>query len=138
MPTLEVLAYCARNQPSLICPVISAGTRDTVYAAFYRISNSNPIRIGEYYVGDVAGLSAMVKEPAVFVGSELHSYHTLAGTVVKVVEAVPNGVVVAQLAVKRFEDGESDDVLSLSPLYLKESTARAFQRGHNDTTEVKG
>ena len=38
VPTLEVLAYNARNAPALICPIINA-VRDTVYAAFYRIKN---------------------------------------------------------------------------------------------------
>jgi hypothetical protein len=33
---------------------------------------------------------------------------------------------VALLVLARFQRGESDDVLSLAPLYLKESTARAF------------
>jgi tRNA threonylcarbamoyladenosine biosynthesis protein TsaB len=124
VPTLEVLAYHARNESSLICPVISAGTRDTVYAAFYRAQDDNVIKIGEYYVGGMAGLSAMVREPVVFVGSGIHAISLTGGN--RAVEAAPCGSAVARLASIRLAMGESDDVLGLTPLYLKESTARAF------------
>lgn len=126
VPTLEVLAHNARNETSLICPVISAGTKDTVYAAFYRAKDGYVARISEYYVGDLSGLAKMVKEPVVFVGSEIRSHVSLTGIGERVVEAAPNGAAVARLAAKRLERGESDDILSLTPLYLKESTARAF------------
>lgn len=133
VPTLEALAYSARNESSLICPIISAGTKDTVYAAFYRTRDSDVARVSEYYVGDVRGLSKMVTEPTVFVGSRAESYRRLISQEigsskisVAVVEAVPNAAVVARLAAIRLEQGESDDVLSLTPLYLKESTAQAF------------
>jgi hypothetical protein len=39
----------------------------------------------------------------------------------------PTGAVIAALARDRLESGENDDVLSLTPLYLKESTAKAFK-----------
>jgi len=43
IPTLEALAYSTRNQPSKICAVISAGIRDTVYAACYRVNKGEII-----------------------------------------------------------------------------------------------
>ncbi len=130
VPTLEALAHNARNTSSLICPIISAGTGDAVYAACYHAQDGSIIRAGEYYVGSVPGLSERVKEPAILVGTGVESYCRLigqaAGNTVKAVEAVPSGAVVAILAAKRLEKGESDDALSLTPLYLKESTARAL------------
>jgi tRNA A37 threonylcarbamoyladenosine modification protein TsaB len=45
---------------------------------------------------------------------------------VKTVEALPSGASVAALAAARLEKGSGDDTLSLTPLYLKESTAKAF------------
>ncbi len=133
VPTLEALAYGARNEASLICPVISAGTGDTVYAAFYRAKDGIVVREGEYYVGNAPGLAAMLKEPTVFVGLEAETYSGLIrealGSLkisIGALEAVPNGAVVARLAAIRLEHGEGDDALSLTPLYLKESTARAF------------
>lgn len=47
-------------------------------------------------------------------------------TKARALEASPSGAAVAILAGGRLERGKSDNVLSLTPLYLKESTARAF------------
>jgi tRNA threonylcarbamoyladenosine biosynthesis protein TsaB len=145
VPTLEVLAYIARNEESIICPVISAGARDTVYAACYRIQDGNVIRAGEYYVGDLQGLTKMITEPAVMVGPRAKSYCEIisrasgSSTVsIRAVEAVPCGGAVARLAEIRLEQGESDDVLSLTPLYLKESTARAFLSRYAGKAQVRG
>ena len=64
------------------------------------------------------------------VGQGTESYLQLYGGVlkspVKAIEAAPDGAVVALLANQRIEKGESDDTLALTPLYLKESTAKAF------------
>jgi len=140
VPTLEVLAYSARNNRGQICSIIYAGTKDTVYAAFYRSQNSAVSRVGDYYVGDLPGLSKMVKESTVLVASEAKSYRQLisqsigsADIDIKAVEGVPRGATVALLAAARLSRGDSDDALSLEPLYLKESTARAFL----DRTRVK-
>ena len=45
---------------------------------------------------------------------------------VEALESIPSGASVALLATARLENGERDDTLALAPLYLKESTARAF------------
>ena len=77
------------------------------------------------------GLAKLMEEPSVIIGTELDTYLKSIREVnpalkVDAIEAVPRGATVALLALQRFTRGESDDVLSLSPLYLKESTARAF------------
>ncbi len=138
VPTLEVLAYNARNIPALICPIIHAGARDTVYAAFYRMKNGSITRVGEYYVGDIQKLLEMVREPAVFLGSGAQFYSDLIAQTpdslrvnVETIENVPRGPSVALLAAARLEHGQSDNPLSLEPLYLKESTARAFSGKHS-------
>ncbi len=133
VPTLEALAYSARHESSLICAVISVGTRDAVYAAGYRSGDGMVARVGEYYVGDVKGLTGMITGPAVLVGAGAEAYRQIvtkemasSQISVKAVEAIPGGASVACLAEQRLERGEKDDVLSLTPLYLKESTAKAF------------
>ena len=142
VPTLEALAYGARNEASLICPIISVGTRDMVYATFYRAKDGNVTRTSEYYVGSVQGLSEMVKEPTAFVGLEAESYSMLisqvTGISIKAVEAAPSGSAVALLAANHLEQGESDDVLSLTPLYLKESTAQAILGRYAGNAQVRG
>lgn len=130
VPTLEALAYDARREVPLVCAVIGVGTGDAVYAALYRPENGMVCRIGEYYVGDVKGLMGMITESAVLAGSGVQAYAQIiekeAGLRIKTVEAVPGGAAVACLAARRLARGERDDVLSLAPLYLKESTAKAF------------
>jgi len=145
VPTLEVLAYNARNTPAQICPIIYAGTKDTVYSAFYRTKNDTVTRVGEYYVGDLKGLSERVKEPTVFIGAEAKAYSQLIGQAlgssgidIEAIEDVPKGATVALLAAIRLKRGDSDDALSLEPLYLKESTARAFQSKYSRSAQAKG
>ncbi len=144
VPTLEVLAFNARDVSSLICPVISTGTGDTVYAACYRSQQDSVTRVGEYYVGEVKGLSAMINEPINFVGSDVQKYKDLISQVpgltagIETLESAPKGSSVALLAAMRLERGESDDALALAPLYLKESTARAFQNKYLKSVQTKG
>lgn len=129
--TLEALAFQAKKSSKLICPIVFAGTKDTVYAGFYRRQDGALVREGEYYVGDLSGLAKMISEPVVLIGTGIDSYlrtikQARARIDIEAIEDAPRGASVALLALARFQRGESDDVLSLAPLYLKESTARAF------------
>ena len=140
--TLEVLAYSAGNTSCLICPIIDAGTKDTVYAAFYRTTDGAVTKVSEYFVGSIQGLSEIVRESVVFVGSGVQAYGKLisqmlgsTGIDVKAMEDRPKGSTVAMLAATRLEHGETDDVLSLTPLYLKESTAKAFQSRYTGSVQ---
>ncbi len=144
MSTLEVLAYQARNMPGLICPIINAGAGDMVYAAFYRSKDGGIVsRIGEYYVGDIQGLAEIVKESVVLVGAEAGAYSQLINQAlgspdkIRVIEDMPRGSTVALLAAARFERSKNDDVFSLVPLYLKESTAKAWVNKYSRNAQVK-
>ena len=143
--TLEVLAYNARNTTAQICSIINTGTKDAVYAAIYHRENDTVSRTGEYYVGNIQGLAAMLKEPTIFIGSEAKTYSRLISQMpgtsnisIEAREDTPKGSTVALLAARRLVRGESDDVLSLTPLYLKESTARAFQNKYSRNGQAKG
>ena len=144
VPTLEVLAYMAGKAPGLICPIIDAGAGGAVYAAFYRAGNGTVIRTGEYYVGDIPGLAGLVKEPVTLTGPGAKDYRRLIGQAVgslvniEAREETPGGAAVAWLAKVRLERGEGDDVLSLAPLYLKESTAQAFRNKYARTAPAEG
>jgi len=130
VPTLAALAFTARNEASLICSVIAVGAGDAVYAGLYRPRDSGIKRIGDYYIGDVKGLTALITGPCVMVGSGVQPYAQLttraSGIKVRAIEALPGGAAVASLAAVRLARGDSDDALSLTPLYLKESTAKVF------------
>jgi tRNA threonylcarbamoyladenosine biosynthesis protein TsaB len=130
VPTLEALAFSARREAPLICSVISVGVGDAVYAGLYRPITITVERTGDYYIGDVKGLSSLITGPAAIVGSHAAKYVGAIGSPstkkLKAIEAMPSGAAVAALAAIRLSRGESDDALALTPLYLKESTARVF------------
>ncbi len=132
--TLEALAYEARHSGLLICSVIAAGTKDMMYAAFYRAADDRLHKVGEHYVGDIAGLAKLIKESVVIVGAdadfcaEYISDMDIPNVDVEQIKGRPRGAVIASLAAARLKRGEKDDTLALTPLYLKESTARVFQK----------
>jgi tRNA threonylcarbamoyladenosine biosynthesis protein TsaB len=128
VPTLEVLALAAGKEGT-VCAVIGAGTGHAVYAARYETVDGAPVRSGDYYTGDVTGLTKMLTKANILAAEGAAGYLEtagLAGSKIRAVEAAPSGAVVARLAARRLEKGDGDDVLSLTPLYLKESTARAM------------
>jgi tRNA threonylcarbamoyladenosine biosynthesis protein TsaB len=131
VPTLEALAFQVIDRGEHICAVISAGTPHAVYAACYHAGDGSLTRAGDYYTGDVKGLTDLLTEKGVLVGTGAAKFLEeagLAGKGIQAVEAAPSGAAVARLADRRLEKGDSDDVLALAPLYLKESTAKAFKR----------
>jgi len=129
--TLEILASQVTKPSKLFCPIISAGTRDTIYAAFYRRQNDLVERVDDYYVGDPAGLARRIKEPTILVGTGINAYlkairqEINSNINIELIEDSPRGASVALLALDRLQRG-GDNALALAPLYLKESTARAF------------
>jgi len=128
VPTLEVLALAAGTEETA-CAVIGAGTGRAVYAACYESANGTPVRAGDYYTGDVTGLNKLLAKTNILVAQGAAGYLEEAGLMgsnIRAVEAAPSGAAVARLAARRLEKGGGDDVLSLTPLYLKESTARAM------------
>jgi tRNA threonylcarbamoyladenosine biosynthesis protein TsaB len=140
VPTLEALAYSVSNKSHPVCAVVSVGAGDAVYAALYHPENGTVSRVGDYYVGDVKGLTVLITGPVVMVGVGAPSYARTvsleSGLDIKAVEAAPGGAAVASLAARRLERGESDDVLSLTPLYLKESTAKAFVNRYSSQSRM--
>jgi tRNA threonylcarbamoyladenosine biosynthesis protein TsaB len=130
IPTLEALVYAARDQSRSICAVVSVGVGDAVYAARYHVQGDEITRDGDYFIGDIKGLAALIMEPCVMVGTGIKSYAELiareSGIAVSSIEAKPSGAAISCLAARRLARGETDNVLALTPLYLKESTARVF------------
>ena len=130
VPTLEALAYAVRDPSPSICAVISVGAGEAVYAARYHVKNDETIMEGDYYIGDIKGLAALITGPCVLVGTGAKAYAEIitreSGIEVRSIEARPGGAAVACLAARRLARGESDDALALTPLYLKESTAKVF------------
>jgi tRNA threonylcarbamoyladenosine biosynthesis protein TsaB len=144
IPTLEALAYSARNESLLICAIISAGIKDAIYAACYRVKGGVIIKDGDYYAGTVTSITGMLEEPVVLVGNGVEEYRQIITkevgisiTRVKTVETLPGGAAVASLAAQRLKRGEHDNMLSLTPLYLKESTAKAFINRYSGNVKAR-
>jgi tRNA threonylcarbamoyl adenosine modification protein YeaZ len=130
VPTLAALAYSARHEAPLICPIIPVGVGEAVYAGLYHQVNDSVEQIGDYYTGDIKGLSELITGPAVLAGAQAQKYARMLEQYsrknIRAFEALPSGAAVARLALERLSRGRSDDALSLTPLYLKESTAKVF------------
>ncbi len=135
--TLEALAFSVRHEAPLICSVINVGVGDAVYAGLYSSEDNSVKRIGDYYIGDAKGLSSLITSPALMVGSGVKSYARLierySGVKYKAIGALPSGAAVAALASISLTHRDSDDALSLTPLYLKESTAKVFVNKYKRT-----
>jgi len=132
--SLETLACVGGRGTGLLCPVVEAG-RGNVYAAFYR-SGSGPVsREGDYYAGGMAGLMSLVSEPVLFLGEAAEDRRPEISSGLGSLAAFGRvdgkqiGSAVARIASLRLAQGESDDTLSLSPLYLGEPLARALLAG---------
>jgi tRNA threonylcarbamoyladenosine biosynthesis protein TsaB len=129
IPTLEALAYNAHSKAELVCAIISAGVRDAIYAAFYR----SGVKEGEFFTGEAKDLAALIKEPVLLVGNNVESYRDILvkqkpslKAKIKTLEGLPSGAAIACLVAAHLKQGKSDEPLSLTPLYLKESTAKVF------------
>jgi len=129
--SLDALAYLGKDSRDLLCPLVEAG-RGNVYAAFYRARDGSVSRLSEYYAGNIDGLLKMVDEPVVFMGDAVEQHRRRIseelGSLAGCDDSGDNGTgrAIASVASLRFERGESDDALSLSPLYLKEPLAQAL------------
>ncbi|MFC1918344.1 tRNA (adenosine(37)-N6)-threonylcarbamoyltransferase complex dimerization subunit type 1 TsaB, partial [Chloroflexota bacterium] len=132
--TLDALAFNAGHTKDAIYAIIDAGTRDTVYAARYQRQKDSIHRVGDYYVGAIQELPDIIKESGVIIGAEAESYYAAMNRIIdasiklKAIAANPRGASVALLAAACLEKGKSDDPMTITPLYLKESTAKALQQ----------
>jgi len=129
--SLDALAYQARDVPILLCPLVEAG-RGNVYGGFYRSEGETVAKEGEYSAGPIGGLLEKIKEPVLFLGEAAHLHRQTISEELGPLASFKDsgegrrGSAIALLALSRFERGESDDALSLVPLYLKEPLAQAL------------
>jgi tRNA threonylcarbamoyladenosine biosynthesis protein TsaB len=129
--SLDALAYQARDVPILLCPLVEAG-RGNVYGGFYRSEGETVAKEGEYSAGPIEGLLEKIKEPVLFLGEAVELHRQTISEELGPLACFRDsgegrrGSAIALLALSRLERGESDDALSLVPLYLKEPLAQAL------------
>lgn len=128
--SLDALGFVARDYGFNICAIIEVGAGDAVYAGLYRQDSGSITRTADYYTGSVPGLASLLESPVVLMARDAGRYVEILKQHVDIeivgIDARPYGSSVAALAEKRLAKGEKDDTLALAPMYLKESTAKAF------------
>jgi len=140
--SLDALAYQAKDIPSnCLCPLVDAG-RQNIYASVHRARGETTVQEGEYYVGNIGGLLKMIKEPTLFLGNTAHLHRRIIEDKLGSLadfggepEDIHRGSIIALIASLRLRKGESDDALSLTPLYLRESAAQALLAGRQESSD---
>ena len=127
---LDVLASQVAPTPHLICPILDARKKE-VYTAFYRYGDANSLeRQSDYQALRPEDLVGKIKEQTIFLGDGVKAYrdfllHSLPSFAV-VPSAplhLPHGSMVAKLGLELFQKGESLNVSTFSPLYIRPSEA---------------
>jgi tRNA threonylcarbamoyladenosine biosynthesis protein TsaB len=129
VPTLDALAESLAFSRHIVCPILDA-RMDEVYAAFYRFNDGLCEKLSEDMVVPVEELFREVDEAVVILGDGIPLYRdrivaTLGERAVFAPQRLwmPRAVNVAALAKSRLDKGESDDIDTLEPIYLRKSEA---------------
>lgn len=124
VPTLDILPYAVREMSLPIWSVIQAGRGRICYAE-YRHDGSNWVRKTDIEVGTTSELIDRVQGFAVMCGelglADVEAIRTRLGDAVVVtppVYALRRASFLADLAWRRLERGERDDIVTLSPIYM--------------------
>lgn len=128
--TLEALALNLQSSRHLVCPLLDARKKE-VYAALFRFDQSeNLVRLQEDSVLPPEAVLAEIEQTTVFLGSGAELYRDLIREKVgsKAIFApinlrYPRAVNVARLALPRLQRGETMEIESLTPTYLRRSEA---------------
>jgi tRNA threonylcarbamoyladenosine biosynthesis protein TsaB len=128
--TLDVLASQISPTLYLICPIIDARKRE-VYTAFYRYAEGTVLtRQSEYEAIGPEDLIKRIEEPTIFIGDGVKTYgdglrNILASLAIfpPAPLHVPHGSTVAKLGLELLRNGESLDLASFKPLYVRPSEA---------------
>ncbi len=128
--TLEALALNLQFSRHLVCPLLDARKKE-VYAALFRFDQSdNLVRLKEDSVLPPEAVLAEIEQATVFLGSGAELYRDLLreklgrrAIFAPINLRYPRAVNVARLALPRLQRGETMEIESLTPTYLRRSEA---------------
>ncbi len=136
--SLEALAIQVPHSSLPITALIESRRNDVFVAQFHWTSKSRLTRIGENQCLEYESLKGQITLPSIFVGNNYETQYP------KLKESIPTGInfapshswsvrasSVCSLGLRRFLDGELDDMATLVPIYLRPPDIRAnpyFQR----------
>jgi len=138
VPTLDALALVAPFSSGRVCAVLDARKRE-VYAAVYERDGDRLIRFGAPCAIAAERLALTIGGPCAFIGDAVESYgevfRSVLGTGAILLPSAghpPSAVAVARLAAARLRTSAAgDDVVALTPTYLRPPEAELAQSAHS-------
>jgi tRNA threonylcarbamoyladenosine biosynthesis protein TsaB len=128
--TLDALAMQAAAPDFLVCPVLDARKKE-VYCATYRLRGGQIKQTGPERVMSPQRLSQTIDEPSIWVGSGATLYRDLLLAPEKPQRFLApqsqhliRAATVAQLAIPALRSGQTMDVATLEPVYIRQSEAQ--------------
>jgi tRNA threonylcarbamoyl adenosine modification protein YeaZ len=130
VPTLDALAHNFPYASPLVCPVLDARKKE-VYATLFRGNGEGQLRrIGEYWVLSPEELCSRISERTILVGSGAEVYgetfrEKLGSRALFAPPefSFPRASTVARLSLPSFQDGQTLDLMTFSPIYVRRSEA---------------
>jgi tRNA threonylcarbamoyladenosine biosynthesis protein TsaB len=130
IPSLDVLASAFPHTSLQVCPLIDAHKKQ-MYGCLYRSDPSGEVRpVSSYRTFTVEGIAEAIQERTLFCGDGWLVYRNFLkeslGSLAVEAPAPSHLIragVVAELACRRFEGGETDNPLNAVPLYVRPSEA---------------
>lgn len=140
VPTLDGLAFNLAYCSGIICPVIDA-LHSNVYTAIYRWEEDTLYKLEDYAALSLDELFerlGIYNERVFFLGDGIFAYKDkIKEGMGKNAEfapaniSMPKASSIGALALKRFNEGSTDDYLSFAPFYLRKPQAeREYQKLH--------
>lgn len=131
VPTLEALAYQLAGSDSLIVPLMDA-QKKRFYTGFYEWQQKELREVKQTEILDLENLKqqlAEVNRPVILLGEGAKLYgqeiceELSHCQVAQPYQVLPRAATIAMAAMKRLEQNRTDDVMTLAPLYLRQSEA---------------
>jgi tRNA threonylcarbamoyladenosine biosynthesis protein TsaB len=136
VPTLEALARTVTDWEGNVCPLLDARKGEVYAAFFHREGHGRLERLTPDQVCTPHALLDRFATPCLFLGDGVERYGDLivercgpAARLLPFATHHPHGLIVAQMAWKRLSQGESDDLSTLVPSYVRKPDAE-FKRAN--------
>jgi tRNA threonylcarbamoyladenosine biosynthesis protein TsaB len=141
--TLDVLASQVSSTPYLICPILDA-RKGEVYTAFYRYGEGNDLkRQSVYRAIKPEDLMKDIQERTIFIGDGVRTYGDYLRSSLPSLAVfppnqlnLPHGSGVAKLGLQLLRKGESLDLATFTPLYIRPSEAEMKFHSANGGKEL--
>lgn len=140
--TLDALAYGIPFFNGVICPILDA-KRDQVYTGVYKWENDIPKPITEYLAISIDELMQKlqsINEKVIFVGDGVYQFkQIILNKLGNLADFAPKHSImqrasmVAELALKKFYSGNTDNYMTLTPYYLRKSQAERLYENARTT-----